>query len=628
MNRFSVRTKILVFVVLAIGLISVPLVWDNHIRTQKLLNDGFNGKSIIILETLGQSALFSLETGLIDQFEETARQLVEETVVTSIELKNASLTSVASIPKQPSYIGIPHTRDIIRLAGEGDLLDDNPFPEVTPEKIGTLTVFINDSQTLSERKKSIERTIMILVYILVVGTLCIYLANRHLMTPISVISKGVNEFKNGNYAHKIRLNFDNELSDLSELINYTGEVILETEKERERIFELKKSILQIAAHDLRTPIGHIKTLLDMAYYYCMNKKYDEIDSLLHSSFCDIDSLERHINSILSLSSLENDTLIQTPDWININEAMEKITQQFQSKIVAKKDFAWNLFSRCSASQLVKIDHDLFIIIVSNAIDNAIKYTQNGFVKVIYEVKENSICVTVHDTGIGFDKTLIPDSKKSAKQLQNHIRRTRDGWGIGLSAMYNFTEFLNGKIYIESKEKLGTIVNITIPVEVNFDRDENANIEKVEYLGAPNSAESKPEAKNSPILRVMAIDNDPDHLALLKRLLSDDIIRSVPVKLVTISDPSIALRHIEEQTFDLLLIDYHMPYIDGLQFLKHVNESDNMCSEATKIILTADKSIPGELRVQMRELCHGVVSKGLTVDDVRRIVRKVYVKSAT
>lgn len=442
----------------------------------------------------------------------------------------------------------------------------------------------------------------------------------------------------------IRLIEDTRIKEIYEFSKAFNKISQDREKAwhdieyQEQVFELKKNILQIAAHELRSPIGGIKTLLDIAINHSAANRKSDVLLTLKKTYSEIDSLNKHITAILCLTALENNSLTRTDDWVDVPKFIRDLDKQFSVKCYSKRNIVWECVSKGDSNKDVYMDFDLVTIIVSNAIDNAIKYTTKGYVNTTFEIIDDNLVVVVHDSGVGLTQDEINILENSPNQLQNSINRKKDGWGIGLATMYRFADFLDGHVYFESSKGFGTKVTITIPVKTRQREAEPVmpalnNEVIIKDLVVPkitNEAYSSTYVHNVTKygFKVFVIDNNQRHLEQMEELLSPRFLRRDDVEVTFCTTSTDAIRHVEETRFDLLLIDYHMPDIDGLQFLRFINENDNKCKQSAKYIITADANIPLHEKEEMILLCNKILSKGLTSSDIRGLISSASLKAVS
>jgi signal transduction histidine kinase len=254
------------------------------------------------------------------------------------------------------------------------------------------------------------------------------------------------------------------------------EIIIRKQKETEadQANIAKSEFLANISHEIRTPLtaiqGFSELLMDGS-----NLSKNEHHQFLKS----IHSSNRHlltlIDDILELARIEANMTSPKFSTFLVVDLCAFIQRQFEDRARHKNlDFIFECASKSAAP--VNGDLNKIKLIAVKIIDNAVKFTEKGSVKISidqraayrHDSKKNGyIQILVEDSGIGIDESELEKISNRFYQVEPHLTKKYGGAGLGLSIAYRLTELLDGKLAIESTRGAGTSVTVTVPVDIEM-----------------------------------------------------------------------------------------------------------------------------------------------------------------
>ena len=238
------------------------------------------------------------------------------------------------------------------------------------------------------------------------------------------------------------------------------ELVVAKEKAEESD-RLKTAFLHNVSHEIRTPmnaiIGFSSLLNDPALTEAERKQY--VDVIFQSG----GQLLSIINDIVDIANVESGQAKVNLTEFNINTVLRSLNEQFS--IIGKENNVTILFNPGLPDEdcIVLTDNTKLVQILSNLINNAIKFTKNGYVNFGYSVKDEWIEFFVKDTGIGISPEFHYKIFDRFYQVDNAVSRQFSGTGLGLSICKGYVELLGGSIRVESEPGKGTQFLFTIPL---------------------------------------------------------------------------------------------------------------------------------------------------------------------
>ena len=278
--------------------------------------------------------------------------------------------------------------------------------------------------------------------------------------------------------------------------------------------------ISTASHEMRTPVASIEGYLGLALNPAtahIDEKARDFITKAHES---AQHLGRLFQDLLDISKVEDGRMKNNPKIINVNEFLKDIFDGLATKADEKQlnyIFMPDIIDEGKEKSLqpifyANIDPDHFREVVSNLIENAIKYTPSGEVVVNVTGDDKQISVSVKDSGIGIPAEDIPHLFQKFYRVDNSDTREIGGTGLGLYLSRRLAEAMSGNLRVESKYKEGSTFYLEIPRMSSSDakqRLEYAEAEKPEDKNPDSLASEKIEIATEEKTEDVAIENNSE-----------------------------------------------------------------------------------------------------------------------
>ncbi len=236
-----------------------------------------------------------------------------------------------------------------------------------------------------------------------------------------------------------------------------------TLKKAEDANYLKNAFLGIISHEIRTPLNGIigfSSLLETELSLLENKELYEFAEGIQQSG---DRLLNLLNNIIDISKLEANDIDIDLHPCKIDEIVNNIFELFVF-VANEKGLAFK--SKLSEVPQVIADNAKLMRVIHIIVDNAIKYTQSGFVNITcsFVPDTNEVLVRVKDTGTGIEANYQKHLFEAFRQESSGMSRSYQGAGLGLPLAKRLLDLMHGRIMINSMQNVGTTVDIYIPCE--------------------------------------------------------------------------------------------------------------------------------------------------------------------
>lgn len=477
------------------------------------------------------------------------------------------------------------------------MVNDNPEfgpvgKNINPEMLGQVAFYYN-TQSLVDLQKQMVFDGLLITTVSAFAALILSLGfSNRIVRPILKLSSVVNSIQKGDLTARVKPTGRGELRELEIGINSMAAIVeqgkedlqkkieIATEKLISTLIELKQKnsdlesakadaeeaskikdlFLARMSHELRTPIAAI-----IGYLRLLEESTDRVDRKNYGKIIDQASsiLLSTIDDILEFIRFEDGSVRLENIKFNLIECLNTAVAM-QIPEADKKEIKLS----CNVEECLTLpvygDPARLAQIIANLLSNAIKFTSHGSVSLnaktkIVDQSMAELLVSVVDTGIGISEELQSNLFKPFVQADDSISRRFGGSGLGLSISMRLAQSMNGNITLRSEVGIGT--EVTFTAQFQLQGSENKIYRCLECLSGPDQEVINRKKLSSTETVLLVEDND------LNRQLIRIQFESAGVNVIDVENGYMALDSVDDTKFDFILMDVHLPGMDGVSLAK-------------------------------------------------------------
>lgn len=357
------------------------------------------------------------------------------------------------------------------------------------------------------------------------------------------------------------------------------EQLIIAKKNAEKTAQVKSQFLANMSHEIRTPLNGIIGLNHLLEKTELTEKQRSYTNAISRSSAQLMGI---INDVLDLSKIEAGKMDSIKTEFDIHELLRSVVSILEIR-ANEKNLSLSTEIDSDVPQFVIGDEIHLNQILYNILGNAIKFTEKGEVKLKVTLiedfdDEKTIQFTITDSGIGMEEEVKEKIFDAFTQAESETTRKFGGTGLGLAIVQNLVELQGGTIDVKSKLNHGSCFTI-----------------RLKYLEAKiNSIDSNSKQEDDFLQlkdrRVLLVEDN-----FVNQMVTKDLLVEKGVEVLVAENGQVALDVLQNEQFDLILMDMQMPVLDGFQAMKRIRDSDDQQLKNIPILALTANVIQTEIK---------------------------------
>ena len=543
------------------------------------------------LNELADFTIRRLAENLVIPLWEVDEQWVEDIIVTEMSDKRIyaiSVTGEGNLSEALKRDKAGGMEALTEALGDGfisrrrGVLKDN-------ESIGSVELFVTQRYMVEALNREIVKIMLTVLVLNLILLVAFSITLRRTITyPVHRILNIANAIAGGDFSRRIDIRTDDEIGRLAEAINVMTRYLKESfealqikNMELTRLDELKDEFLANTSHELRTPLNGIIGIADSLIDGAAGPLPAEARKNLELIVAGGRRLANLVNDILDFSKLRNKDLVLNKKPVDIHGLTNVVISLYLPLIESGSVTFVN--SITENTTFVYADENRLYQIMTNLLDNAVKFTEKGTITVSAEQEGDKLEIVVADTGIGIPENRLEAIFEAFEQADGSVEREYGGTGLGLSVTKSLVELHGGDIRVTSKVGEGSSFAFTLDIAdstgADAPRTDGPPVITMESGRRPvvggearetcrKTSEVRPNDALTGIsdarTRILAVDDEPVNLKVIQNNLE-----LTGFSVYTANSGVQALEMCDAVRPDLILLDVMMPRLNGFETARRI-----------------------------------------------------------